>query len=85
MYDKPDVGFVNTHAEGIRADHDADISLLPGGLPFGTGTGIKSCVVVFGAVPGSLEESRGLFAFATVPHIHYSGAGDAGADARKLT
>ena len=48
--DKTDVGLVNAHAECIGTDHDADISLLPGGLPFGSGAGVQAGMVVFAAV-----------------------------------
>ena len=82
--DKTDIGLVDTHAECIGTHHDADIPLLPGSLPFGSGAGVQAGMVVLRTVAGSLEEGSGLFAFATVTHVHNTRSGNTGAHTREL-
>ena len=45
MDDHADIGFVDTHTEGIRSDHHAGLIVLPGELSLVFGSGFESGVI----------------------------------------
>ena len=84
MKDEANVGLVDSHSEGVGADHHADFPAFPGRLPLRAGPGAESGVVEGGGdafLPEKRGEFLGLF---TVADIDYSGAWHGLADADYL-